>query len=97
MELPLSFGLITGEFFHLRICLGVEKIFGPKIVLHCSRPCDLEYLGIFFCYILNFYVYKTTVCGESLRKNEDEFSRKANGGWIFLGIKRGLQKNKIIM
>ena len=22
-----------------------------------------------------------------------EFSRKSNGGWIFLGIKRGLQKN----
>ena len=65
MELPLPFGLITGEFFHLRICLGVEKIFGPKIVLHCSRPCDLEYLGIFlFCYILNIYVYKMTVCGE---------------------------------
>ena len=30
----------------------------------------------------------------SLKSNEDEFSRKSNGGWIFLGIKRGLQKNK---
>ena len=54
--------------FHLRICLAVEKIFGLKVVLHCSRPRDLEYLGIFFCYILNIYVYKTVVCGESLRK-----------------------------
>ena len=30
--------------------------------------------------------------GFSRKSNEDEFSRKANGGWIFLGIKRGLQK-----
>ena len=28
----------------------------------------------------------------SRKSNEDEFSRKSNGGWIFLGIKRGLQK-----
>ena len=32
--------------------------------------------------------------GFSRKSNEDEFSRKSNGGWIFLGIKRGLQKNK---
>ena len=25
------------------------------------------------------------------QSNEDEFSRKSNGGWIFLGIKQGLQ------
>ena len=31
--------------------------------------------------------------GFSRESNEDEFSRKSNGGWIFLGIKRGLQKN----
>ena len=30
--------------------------------------------------------------GFSRKANEDEFSRKSNGGWIFLGIKRGLQK-----
>ena len=30
--------------------------------------------------------------GFSRKSNEDEFSRKLNGGWIFLGIKRGLQK-----
>ena len=30
--------------------------------------------------------------GFSRKSNEDEFSRKSNGGWIFLGIKRGLQK-----
>ena len=30
--------------------------------------------------------------GFSRKSNEDEFSRKSNGGWIFLGIKRELQK-----
>ena len=30
--------------------------------------------------------------GFSRKLNEDEFSRKSNGGWILLGIKRGLQK-----
>ena len=30
--------------------------------------------------------------GFSRKSNEDEFPRKSNGGWIFLGIKRGLQK-----
>ena len=29
--------------------------------------------------------------GFSRKLNEDEFSRKSNGGWIFLGIKQGLQ------
>ena len=33
--------------------------------------------------------------GFSWKSNEDEFSRKSNGGWIFLGIKWGLKK-KII-
>ena len=28
----------------------------------------------------------------SRKSNEDEFPRKSNGGWIFLGIKWGLQK-----
>ena len=28
------------------------------------------------------------------KSNEDEFSQKSNGGWIFLGIKRGFQKKK---
>ena len=31
--------------------------------------------------------------GFSRKSNADELSRKTNGGWIFLGIKRGLQKN----
>ena len=31
--------------------------------------------------------------GFSRKSNEDEFSRKSNGGWIFLGIKRGLKRN----
>ena len=31
--------------------------------------------------------------GFSRKSNEDEFSRKSNGGWVFLGIKRGLQNN----
>ena len=35
--------------------------------------------------------------GFSRKSNEDEFSRKSNGGWIFLGIKRGLQKKIIII
>ena len=33
--------------------------------------------------------------GFSQKSNEDEFSWKSNGGWIFLGIKRGFQKKKI--
>ena len=32
--------------------------------------------------------------GFSRKSNEDEFSRKSNGAWILLGIKRGLQKKK---
>ena len=32
--------------------------------------------------------------GFSRKSIEDEFSRQWNGGWIFLGIKRGLQKIK---
>ena len=32
--------------------------------------------------------------GFSRKSNEDEFSRKSNGGWIFLGIKRGFFKEK---
>ena len=68
-----SFWINRRWVFHLRICLGVENIFGSKVVLHCSRPYDLEYLGIFlFCYILNIYVYKTTVCGELLREKNFE-------------------------
>ena len=31
--------------------------------------------------------------GFSRKSNEDEFSQKSNGGWIFLGIKWGLQNN----
>ena len=31
--------------------------------------------------------------GFSQKSNEDEFSQKSNGKWIFLGIKLGLQKN----
>ena len=30
--------------------------------------------------------------GFSRKSKEDESSRKSNGGWIFLGIKQGLQK-----
>ena len=33
----------------------------------------------------------------SRKSNEDEFPRKSNGGWIFLGIKWGLQKKIIII
>ena len=33
--------------------------------------------------------------GFSRKSNEDEFPRKSNGGWIFLGIKRGCRKIKI--
>ena len=33
----------------------------------------------------------------SQKSNEDEFSRKSNGGWIFLGIKQGLQKKKKVI
>ena len=43
----------------------------------------------FFCLFLLGVLH-----GFSRKSKEDEFSQKANGGWIFLGIKRGLQKNK---
>ena len=40
-----------------------------------------------------FFLFSLGVLhGFSGKSNEDEFSRKSNGGWIFLGIKRGLQK-----
>ena len=39
----------------------------------------------FFLFSLGFLL------GFSRKSNEDEFSRKSNGGWVFLGIKRGLQ------
>ena len=42
-----SFWINRRWIFHLRIYLVVEKKFGSKVVLHCSRPCDLEYLGFF--------------------------------------------------
>ena len=32
--------------------------------------------------------------GLSRKSNENEFSWKSNGGWIFLGIKRGFCKEK---
>ena len=38
----------------------------------------------------NFFGFPWGFCMDFLGK--DEFSRKSNGGWIFLGIKRGLQK-----
>ena len=34
---------------------------------------------------------KSNEHGFSRKSNEDEFSRKSNGGWIFMGIKWGLQ------
>ena len=41
-----------------------------------------------------FFLFSLGVLhGFSRKSNEDEFSRKSNGGWIFLGIKRGLQNN----
>ena len=43
-----SFWINRRWVFHLRICLAVEKKFGPNVVLHCWRPCDLEYLGFLF-------------------------------------------------
>ena len=38
---------------------------------------------------------KRVLHGFSRKSNEDELSRKTNGGWIFLGIKRGCRKIKI--
>ena len=41
-----------------------------------------------------FFLFSLAVLhGFSPKSNEDEFSKKLNGGWIFLGIKRGLQNN----
>ena len=43
-----------------------------------------------------FFLFSLGVLhGFSRKSNEDEFSRKSNGGWIFLGIKRGYRKIKI--
>ena len=39
-----------------------------------------------------FLVFRGVLHGFSRKSNEDEFSRKSNGGWIFLEIKPGLQK-----
>ena len=39
-----------------------------------------------------FWFSSGVLHGFSRKSNDDEFSRKLNGGWIFLGIKRGLQK-----
>ena len=45
----------------------------------------------------NFFLFSLGVLqGFSRKSNEDEFSWKSNGGWIFLGIKRGFQKKKLI-
>ena len=42
-----------------------------------------------------FFLFSLGVLhGFSWKSNEDEFSWKSNGGWIFLGIKRGSQKKK---
>ena len=41
-----------------------------------------------------FLVSLGVLHGFSHKSNEDEFSQKSNGGWIFLEIKRGLQKKK---
>nr|CAN63645.1 hypothetical protein VITISV_006300 [Vitis vinifera] len=42
--------------------------------------------------VLNGFSRKSNENEFSRKSNENEFSRKSNGGWIFLGIKRGLQK-----
>ena len=42
-----------------------------------------------------FFLFSLGVLhGFSRKSNEDEFSRKSNGGWMFLGIKRGGRKIK---
>ena len=42
----------------------------------------------------NFFLFSLGVLqGFSQKSNEDEFSQKSNGGWIFLGIKRGFKNN----
>ena len=63
---------------------------------------EVTTLHIFFC---NYFdpqgLFLVAVPGRiesgrgrfSRKSNEDEFSRKSNGGWIFLGIKWGLQNN----
>ena len=43
-----------------------------------------------------FFLFSLQVLqGFSRKSNKNEFSRKSNEGWIFLGIKRGFQKKKI--
>ena len=48
----------------------------------------------FFLGVLDGFSRKSNENEFSRKSNENEFSRKSNGGWIFLGIKRGMQKNK---
>ena len=44
---------------------------------------------------INFFLFSLRVLhGFSRKSNDNEFSRKSNRGWIFLGIKWGLQKKK---
>ena len=38
-----------------------------------------------------FWFFLGVLDGFSRKSNENEFSRKSNGGWIFLVIKRGLR------
>ena len=38
-----------------------------------------------------FWFFVGVLDGFSRKSNENEFSRKSNGGWIFLVIKRGLR------
>ena len=41
-----------------------------------------------------FFLFSLGVLhGFSRKSNDDEFSRKSNGGWIFLGSKWGLKRN----
>ena len=49
-----SFWINRRWVFHLRICLAIEKKFGPNVVLHCWRHCDLEYLGFLFFLSLKY-------------------------------------------
>ena len=41
-----------------------------------------------------FFCFPWEFCMDfSQKSNEDEFSQKSNGKWIFLGSKRGLKRN----